>query len=103
MSQVPSDLVSPSGQSIIGSLLSGEKDPTAITEPPSGGIGGNLQSHDMDCASDSLLGFITEPFCVAGKSLTKGAGGIGAFLSSPLFIVGIVVIVVLIIVALYKK
>jgi hypothetical protein len=79
MSLDPNAPVSPSGDSIIGSLIKGERDPTAIPkgQPPSGGVGGGLQQHDMDCASDSLLGFITEPLCVAGKSITKGSNVLG--------------------------
>lgn len=98
------DQVSPSGDSIVGSLLKGEKDPTDTRgkPPATGGTSGTLSSTDQDCASNSLIGFITEPLCVAGKSITKGGGFLGGILSNRLVWVVVAIIVILILVATIK-
>ena len=90
--------VSPSGNSIVGSLISGEKDPTDLRgkPAPTGGISGGLGSNDQDCASSNLLGFLWEPLCVAGKSTTKFVGEAGKWL--PLIAIGGIGIVVIILV-----
>ena len=100
-----SGMVSPSGQSIVGSLLSGEKDPSVLRgkPAPTGGMSGGLSSTDQDCATNSLIGFLTEPLCVAGKSITKGGGFLGGLLSNRVVWVVIAIIVILGLVAFIKK
>ena len=60
-----------------------------------------LSDTDKDCASNSLLGFITEPACVAGKSITKGTGGLG-FLGDKRIWIVVAAVIVLILVAVIR-
>lgn len=60
-----------------------------------------LSNTDKDCASNSLLGFITEPLCVFGKGITKWSGGFPNLNDWRIWLV-VAVVVILILIAIIK-
>jgi hypothetical protein len=90
----------PSGKSVIGSLWSGEKDPTKIVEggprPPKG-ISGILRPEDSDCSGNSIFAFLWEPLCVVGKGITKCAGNFGWIFQNKWIWIAVVIILLIIV------
>jgi hypothetical protein len=94
----------PEGTSILGELLKGNQGPTPAEidrqqrgAPPGSGVT-NLSSTDSDCANNSPLGIITEPLCVAGKSIFKSGNILGDWRIWAV----VAVIVILILIAIIK-
>jgi|SRR5215467_2789914 len=78
-------------------------DPKLLAAQDKAKMEANLSSGDKDCANYGGLGGLLDGLCVAGKSVTKGFGGLQGFFQNPMTLLAVGVAVVIIILILTRR